>query len=149
MLNPISAIGAQAFSQSGDGVQSLQQRVAVAADAASSASSASGAQLQAFLQAVRDLPPPLADSPQAKQEQIDAIARLLREFGEGGQPAFPTLAQQLEVIDMALKEEGEASPLREPLMGVMVSLGNLQFQMDKWMQDTMLSDGKPEEFESW
>ncbi|VEB43052.1 Uncharacterised protein [Chromobacterium violaceum] len=108
MLNPISAIGAQAFSQSGDGVQSLQQRVALPRTpphrrrpllAPAAGLSASGAGPAAAAGRL----------PQAKQEQIDAIARLLREFGEGGQP--PSHAgQQLEVIDMALKEEGEASP---------------------------------------
>ncbi|AXE31870.1 hypothetical protein DK842_19385 [Chromobacterium phragmitis] len=141
MLNPIAAANPAAAASSGGEVLPLSQRLA--------AHAASEAQVQAFLQAARDVPQAIDDTPQARRDHIAALSRLLREFVDNGQIAFPDLASQLDAIGQALKAEGKDSPLHASLMGVMVGLNNLQYQTEKWMQEVMLSDGAPQEFESW
>ncbi|WP_175743603.1 hypothetical protein [Burkholderia ambifaria] len=101
---------------------------------------------QAFLDALRQLPS--GDSPGA---YADAVSRLLREFvdPESGKSAFVTFSDQTTILHYVLAQIGSDDPLHAPLLATLIGTSNLQFQMTKWMQDVLLSNGSPKEFEDW
>ncbi|OHX10817.1 hypothetical protein BI347_20125 [Chromobacterium sphagni] len=104
----------------------------------------------AFLAALQQLPSAASDSQADRQAQIDAIAKLLRNFQHpANTTAFITLQEQGAILQRTLAKLGNDSPLHTPLMAVWVGTSNLQFQMSKWMQDVMLSDGTPPESNEW
>ncbi|WP_217591370.1 hypothetical protein [Burkholderia sp. GbtcB21] len=100
----------------------------------------------AFLYALRQLPS--GDSP---KDYADAVSRLLREFvdPESGESAFVTLSDQTAILQYILAQIEPDDPLRAPLLATLIGTSNLQFQMTKWMQDVLLSNGSPKEFEDW
>ncbi|WP_434626693.1 hypothetical protein [Chromobacterium sp. CV08] len=150
MISPFSPTAPRGAGMTADAVTPLSQRLAAAAADLPAAKSDADEQARALLAALRRLPPPLTDSQQDRDAYIDAIARQLRDFQHpDGTVAFATLQQQSDALGIMLKEVDKKSPLHEGLMAVMVGTGNLQFQMTKWMQDTLLSDGTPQEFEDW
>ncbi|AUH51351.1 hypothetical protein CXB49_11260 [Chromobacterium sp. ATCC 53434] len=148
MIPPLSAPASSRASADADAVIPLSQLASAAAP--SRASPDADTLAQAFLAAVRRLTPPASDSLQDRQAYSNDIARLLHDFQyTPGVTAFVTLQQQSDVLGLALAEVDKKSPLYEGLMAVMVGTGNLQYQMAKWMQDTLQSDGTPPEFEDW
>ncbi|MCD4498771.1 hypothetical protein [Chromobacterium vaccinii] len=158
MIHPIinNAIDATA-NPAIDAIVPLQQRLADASPTSSAAAApgtgpnaALDAQAIALLAALRQLPPPASNAPADKQAHINAIAKLLRQFkNSNGAPAFITLEQQRAALQRALALTSPEEPLRAPLTTATMSAVNLQFQMKQWMQDVMLSDGTPPEFQNW
>ena len=158
MISPLSAPSPYSASAlEPDAPISLQQRLAAAAAETPQTRPAgkwpdydTDPKAMAFLAALQQLPPALSDAQADKQAQIDAIAKLLRDFQyPTDSAAFVTLEDQSAILQRTLARLGESSPLHAPLMAVMLGTSNLQFQMKKWMQDIMLSDGSPREFEDW
>lgn len=142
-------------SSAADSIVPLYLRAAQAqqTDAAQKQALAPGdaAQAQALLAALKQLPAPASDSLADRKAYIAAIAQQLRDFKspQGNTRAFATLAQQKAVLKHLQNEVGNASPLYQPLTGVMLGASNLQSQVNQWMQEVLLSDGTPPEFSDW
>ncbi|MCD4485190.1 hypothetical protein LQR31_11950 [Chromobacterium vaccinii] len=142
-------------SSAADSIVPLYLRAAQAqqTDAAQERALAPGdaAQAQALLAALKQLPAPASDSLADRKAYIAAIAQQLRDFKspQGNARAFATLAQQKAVLKHLQNEVGGASPLYQPLTGVMLGTSNLQSQVNQWMQEVLLSDGTPPEFSDW
>ncbi|KWO09796.1 hypothetical protein [Burkholderia ubonensis] len=100
---------------------------------------------QAFLDALKQLPS--GDSP---RDYADAVSRLLRDFIDPeSESAFVTLGDQTAILHNILAQIGPDDPLHAPLLATLIGTSNLQFHMTKWMQDVLLSNGSPREFEDW
>lgn len=151
-LTPASALPLAA--QADSTIVPLQQRLAEAqagaaplpADTPSAPDFGDDPLAQAFLAALRTLPP--CDDP---RDYAAAVSQLMREFVDPatGQPAFVTLEEQSGMLQRVLAEIGPDDPLAQPVQATLIGTANLQSQMSKWMQDICMSDGTPKEFEEW
>ncbi|WP_279205335.1 hypothetical protein [Obesumbacterium proteus] len=101
----------------------------------------------AFLNALWQIPSS-GDNPQL---YADEVSQLMRNFvdPETGELAFTTLEQQTEILQRTLENVGTNADLRTALSTTLCGTANLQFQMTKWMQDIVLSNGEIKEFEEW
>ncbi|KVT58146.1 hypothetical protein [Burkholderia ubonensis] len=146
---PILPAAAQVFSSVGDdAVTPLQQHLTQQAPVGMPVRQefSDDPLAQSFLNALRQLPS--GDSP---VNNADAVSKLLREFvdPESGESAFVTLSDQIAVLHNILAQIGPDDPLHAPLLITLIGTSNLQFEMTKWMQDVLLSNGSPKEFEEW
>jgi hypothetical protein len=153
-MNPITTIPhglSSGTTQEKDVVPLAQRLPGSAAPYNLPASVAENPLLPVLLAQLHQIHLPNPASPENKKAYTTAIADCIRSFTspESGEAAFITLEEQTAIIQKALEQTAEDTNLYESLKAVLLGTSNLQFEMNKWMQNILISDGTPEEFADW
>jgi len=99
-----------------------------------------------FLKQLSQLPP--SSNPQSYAEEVNKLMHTYVDPSTGN-PAFKTFPQQREILQHLMEKVGTDNNLSRPLNTTLCSTINLEFMVEKWMQDIFLSDDQKKEAEEW